>query len=76
MIELINMAKDLITLLFYIFVGSFLMWCIAHIIMAIIKTLFFDPYIKIYNGWKKILKKNLNNNDWKKFCESEKDFKR
>lgn len=58
--DLVLSVKDLVLLLWYILLGSALLWFISHIVMAIIKTLFCDTQIKLYKIWCKQLKQHPN----------------
>ena len=53
---LIITAKDLVVLLWNIFLATILLWLLSHMIMSIIKTLFCDIELKLYRTWKKKLK--------------------
>lgn len=64
--NLVLVAKDLMVILWYIFLSSFLLWFIANLFMATIKTLFFDVHIKLYRTWNKRLKKYMNDADLEK----------
>lgn len=60
--ELVMMAKDFTLLLFWVLLGSILLYFISHIFMMIYKTLFCDVQVKLYKVWKKQLKKSVENN--------------
>lgn len=69
MSELVLMAKDFVTLLFWIFLGAILLYFISHLIMAVLKTLFFDVQIKLYRVWSKRLKKYTNDEELEKVLD-------
>lgn len=56
MIDLVLIAKDLVSILWNVFLSMILLWLISHLFMAIIKTIFCDKQIKLYRIWCKSLK--------------------
>lgn len=52
---LVLLAKDLLTITFYMFCVSILLYFISHLLMAIYKTLFFDPQIRLIKQLEKVL---------------------
>ena len=55
--ELVSTAEVFLYLIFITFVSTFLIYLISHLLMATIKTIFFDVQLKKYLNWKKNLKK-------------------
>lgn len=64
---LIITAKDLVVLLWNIFLATILLWLLSHMIMSIIKTLFCDIELKLYRTWKKKLKSIISDDEIKKY---------
>ena len=64
---LIITAKDLVVLLWNIFLATLLLWLLSHMIMSIIKTLFCDIEFKLYRTWKKKLKSKISDDEIKKY---------
>lgn len=59
-------AKDLVLLLWNVFLSMVLLWLILHLFMSVIKTLFCDVQIKLYRVLRKRLKHYMNNNELEK----------
>lgn len=59
-------VKDLVSLLWNVFLALILLWFISNLFMAIIKTLFCDIQIKLYRIWRKRLKYYMNDNELEK----------
>ena len=64
---LIITAKDLVVLLWNIFLATILLWLLSHMIMSIIKTFFCDIELKLYRTWKKKLKSIISDDEIKKY---------
>lgn len=64
--ELVMMAIYFTLLLFWVLLGSVLLWFISHIFVMIYKTLFCDVQVKLYKVWKKRLKHYTNDEELEK----------
>lgn len=59
--NLILIAKDLMVLFFYTFIGSILLYFISHLIMGVYKTIFCDAQVKLFKTWWKKFKREAKN---------------
>lgn len=69
------LSKDLLSIVWNVFLIVMLFYLISHIVMAIIKTIFCDVQIKLYRTWSKRLKHYMNDEELEKVL-SEKDIER
>lgn len=74
MIDFINISKDLVSILFFVLLGSILLYFISAIMVGIFKIIFCDREIKLYRIWSKKLKKHLKNNPEEVFGDDQKKF--
>lgn len=73
MSEFVLLAKDLVSVLWNLFLAIILLWFITHLVMAIIKTLFCDVELKLYRVWKKKLKQHMTSEELEKHLEKVKN---
>lgn len=68
--------KETLEFIWYLFLIMILLWMIAHIFIATIKTLFCDVHIKLYRTWCKRLKQHMNDAELEKVLNEMKSQKK